>query len=111
MLGDAEKTAVMTQRGIAAAVGLSKPGGKDFERLVGGKGISKHLGAEALAKVMQPIEFKGIYPGAKGGGQAIKGYSAAFLVGAVAGLGASLVARCTTPKAICEKFFLGIPLR
>ena len=80
VLGDAEKTAVMTQRGIAAAVGLSKPGGKDFERLVSGKAISKHLGAEALGKVMQPIEFKWVYPGAKGGAQAIKGYSADLLI-------------------------------
>ena len=51
--------------GIAAAVGLSKPGGKDFERLVQGKGISKHLGVDVLAKVLQPIDFKWIYPGAK----------------------------------------------
>lgn len=80
VLGDVDKTAVMTQRGIAAAVGLSKPGGKDFERLVKGKGISKHLGAEALVKVMQPIEFKWIYPGAKGGAQTIKGYSADLLI-------------------------------
>jgi hypothetical protein len=80
VLGDVAKTAVMTQRGIAAAVGLSKPGGKDFERLVEGKGISKHLGAEALGKVRQPIEFKWIYPGAKQNAVTIKGYDADLLI-------------------------------
>lgn len=80
VLGDAAKTAVMTQRGIAAALGLSKPGGKDFERLVDGKAISKHLGAEALAKVHQPIDFKWIYPGAKQNAVTIKGYDADLLI-------------------------------
>src|ERR1035437_2609191 len=38
VLDDSAKTAVMTQRSIAAALGLSKPGGNDFERLVERKG-------------------------------------------------------------------------
>ena len=80
VLGDSNKTAVMTQRGIAAAVGLSKPGGKDFERLVQGKAISKHLGVEALAKVLHPIEFKWIYPGAKQSAVTVKGYDADLLI-------------------------------
>jgi len=80
VLDDSEKTAVMTQRGIAAALGLSKPGGKDFERLVDGKAISKHLGAEALEKVRQPIEFKWVYPGAKQNALVIKGYPADLLI-------------------------------
>lgn len=80
VLGDLNKTAVMTQRGIAAAVGLSKPGGKDFERLVQGKGISRHLGAEALEKVLQPIDFKWIYPGAKQSEITVKGYDADLLI-------------------------------
>jgi len=80
VLDDAAKTAVMTQRGIAAAIGLSKPGGKDFERLVEGKGLSKYLGAEILEKVRQPIEFKWIYPGAKQNAVSIKGYDADLLI-------------------------------
>ena len=80
VLDDAAKTAVMTQRGIAAATGLSKPGGKDFERLVGGKGLSKHLGAEVLEKVSQPIEFEWVYPGAKQHVVTIKGYDAGLLI-------------------------------
>ena len=80
VLNDLDKTAVMTQRGIAAAIGLSKPGGKDFERLVEGKGISKHLGAEVLEKVRQPIEFQWVYPGAKQNSKKIKGYAADLLI-------------------------------
>lgn len=80
VLDDELKTAVMTQRGIGAALGLSKPGGKDFERLVMRKGIAKHLGAEVLEKVAQPIEFKWVYPGAKQNAVSIKGYSADLLI-------------------------------
>lgn len=80
VLDDALKTAVMSQRGIAAALGLSSPGGKDFERLVERKWLSKHLGAEVLEKVHQPIEFKWVYPGAKQNAVKIKGYSADLLI-------------------------------
>lgn len=80
VLDDAVKTAVMSQRGIAAALGLSNPGGKDFERLVERKWLSRHLGAEVLEKVHQPIEFKWIYPGAKQNAVKIKGYSADLLI-------------------------------
>jgi hypothetical protein len=80
VLDDEPKTGVMTQRGIAAAIGLSKPGGKDFERLVDGKAISKHLGADIREKVHQPIEFRWIYPGAKQNAVSIKGYSADILI-------------------------------
>ena len=80
VLDDAPKTAVMTQRGIAAALGLSKPGGKDFERLVERKSIADYLGAEALEKVRQPIDFKWIYPGAKQSAVNIKGYPADLLI-------------------------------
>ncbi|MBB1599467.1 P63C domain-containing protein [Variovorax sp. UMC13] len=80
VLDDARKTAVMTQRGIAAALGLKNPGGKDFERLVTGKRLSQYLGAELLTKIAQPIEFKWIYPGAKQTEITIRGYSADILI-------------------------------
>lgn len=80
VLDDSLKTAVMTQRGIAAALGLSNPGGKDFQRLVSGKRLSEYLGAEVQAKIAQPIEFKWIYPGAKQNSITIKGYSADILI-------------------------------
>jgi hypothetical protein len=80
VLDDFRKTAVMTQRSIAAALGLSNPGGKDFERLVSGKVISKHLGAELLERVTQPIEFTWVYPGVRKHAISIRGYSADILI-------------------------------
>ncbi|UOD33405.1 hypothetical protein INH39_15465 [Massilia violaceinigra] len=80
VLNDANKTAVMTQRSMAAALGLSSPSGTDFERFVNRKSISKYLGAGVLEKAMQPIEFKWVYPGAKQSAVTIKGYSADLLI-------------------------------
>jgi len=80
VLNDINKTAVMTQRGIAMAIGLSNPGGKDFERLVEGKIISQYLGAEVKQKILQPIEFQLVYPGAKQSTTTIKGYGVDILI-------------------------------
>ena len=80
VLDDHRRTAVLTQRGIGSALGLSNPGGKDFERLLSRKGLSKHLGADLLAKIAQPIEFKQGYPGAKQASILIKGYAADVLI-------------------------------
>lgn len=80
VLDDPLKTAVMTQRGIAVALGLKNPGGNDFERLVGRKSLADYVGAELLGKIAQPIEFKWIYPGAKQTELIIRGYSADILI-------------------------------
>ncbi len=80
VLNDARKTAVMTQRSMAEALGLSKPGGNDFQRLVERPGIAKHLGGELLEKVRQPIDFTWIYPGGKQSVVTIKGYSADLII-------------------------------
>lgn len=80
VLDDTRKTAVMTQRGIAAALGLKNPGGNDFERLVNRKSLAPYVGAELLEKIAQPIEFKWVYPGAKQTEISIRGYSADVLI-------------------------------
>lgn len=80
VLNDSSKTAVMTQRGIAAALGLKNPGGNDFERLMSRKSLADYVGAELLEKIAQPIEFKWIYPGAKQTEVVIGGYSADVLI-------------------------------
>lgn len=80
VLDDQAKTAVMTQRGIAAALGLKNPGGNDFERLVGRKSLAPYVGGDLLEKIAQPIEFKWIYPGAKQTEVTIRGYSADVLI-------------------------------
>lgn len=76
VLDDEQKTAVMTERGIATALGLSNPGGKDFQRLVNGKRLSQYLGAGAVEKIKKPLEFQWIYPGAKQTAVTYKGYGA-----------------------------------
>lgn len=80
VLNDERKTAVMTQRSIGAALGLSNPGGNDFVRLVSGKVLSTYIGAEVLAKITEPIEFKWVYPGAGQSETTIKGYGADILI-------------------------------
>lgn len=80
VLNDVNKTAVMTQRGIAMAIGLSNPGGNDFQRLVDGKNLSKYLGAEVRQKIEQPIEFEWIYPGDKQSKTVIRSYSFDILI-------------------------------
>lgn len=64
VLGDAEKTAVISQRGMAAALGLGD-GGRALPRFVEGKTVAKSLGAELIEKVSKPLIFKGDILGVK----------------------------------------------
>lgn len=80
VLDDDKKTAVMTQRSIAAALGLKNPGGNDFERLATRKSLLPYLGAELTEKITQPIEFKWVLPGAKQTEVIIRGYGADILI-------------------------------
>lgn len=80
VLADDKKTAVMTQRGMAAALGAKNPGGNDFDRLVHQKRLAPYLGAELLERIAKPIEFKWIYPGAGQLEVVIRGYSADILI-------------------------------
>jgi len=80
VLGDENKTAVMTQRGIAAALGAKNPGGNDFERMMSRKSLAPYVGAELLEKITHPVEFKWIYPGANQLEVTIRGYSADVLI-------------------------------
>ena len=80
VLNDDRKTAVMTQRSIGAALGLSNPGGNDFVRLVSGKVLSTYIGAEVLSKIMEPIEFKWVYPGADSQKQPSKDTARTYLL-------------------------------
>jgi hypothetical protein len=77
VLNDVSKTAVLTQRGMSAALGAANPGGNDFVRFAGRQNISKYLGVEAASKISQPIEFKSLSRGAV---EYVKGYSADVLI-------------------------------
>lgn len=63
VLNDEQKTAVISQRGMGAALGLSQ-GGSSLLRFVLGKTMSSALGAEVLKKIEHPLIFKGSSVGA-----------------------------------------------
>lgn len=63
VLNDIEKTAVISQRGMASALQLGGGGGTALPRFIEGKTASKALGAEISKKVANPLIFKGDIPG------------------------------------------------
>ncbi|MDD0814301.1 P63C domain-containing protein [Curvibacter sp. HBC28] len=59
VLNDAKKTAVMSQRGIAAALGLSSSSGTALKSFVQSRSISStSVGADILEKLANPLIFK-----------------------------------------------------
>lgn len=64
VLNDSKKTAVMSQRGIAVALGLSTSSGTALKSLVNSKAISSSsMGADILLKLNNPLIFKGLSMG------------------------------------------------
>jgi hypothetical protein len=65
VLNDSRKTAVMSQRGMAAALGLSTSSGTALKSLVNSRAISaSSMGAEIAKKIGNPLIFKGLSMGA-----------------------------------------------
>lgn len=64
VLNDAVKTAVISQRGMAAALALGE-GGRALPRFAAGKKVAEALGAEIVEKINNPLIFKGDIPGVK----------------------------------------------
>jgi len=60
VLDDEQKTAVIHQRGMGAALGFSSQGGGRLHRFVSGKNISQYLGLEVRDKLENPIVFQGL---------------------------------------------------
>lgn len=59
VLNDAQKTAVISQRGMGEALGFPKEGsGKQFLRSVKGARIAPYVGDELIAKLENPIVFQ-----------------------------------------------------
>jgi hypothetical protein len=74
VLDDDKKTAVISQRGMAAALGLVERGNA-FIRFANGKAIARHGGAEISDKVAKPLVFTW---GTSGAG--IHGYDVTLLI-------------------------------
>ncbi|MCT9127501.1 P63C domain-containing protein [Cupriavidus gilardii] len=80
VLDDEAKTAVISQRGMGAAIGLTSSG-QAFPRFTAGKSIAPYLGAELREKIENPLIFQ--WPG--GGAERqppseMKGYDVTLLV-------------------------------
>ena len=79
VLDDAEKTAVISQTGMARALGLSSRGNA-LPRFVGSKGMRDAIGAELRQKIENPLKFQWGKPGAKNRGTTIHGFDSALLI-------------------------------
>lgn len=58
VLDDEQKTAVISQRGLAAALGFAGGGGLALPRFLDGEKISAYVGAELRAKLENRLEFQ-----------------------------------------------------
>jgi hypothetical protein len=77
VLDDPQKTAVISQSGMARAIGLS-PRGNAFPRFLSSQGMADSVSAELREKIENPIKFQW----ATGGAEAptIHGYDSAILI-------------------------------
>jgi hypothetical protein len=64
VLDDDKKTAVISQTGMARALGLPSSGGA-FPRFFGGKAVANSIGAEVRQKLDNPIKFQTVTGGAE----------------------------------------------
>lgn len=79
VLDDERKTAVISQRGMGAAIGLS-PRGNAFTRFTNSKSIGTRLGAELREKIANPLKFQWGAGGADQPPSAIHGYDVTLLI-------------------------------
>ena len=79
VLDDAEKTAVISQTGMARALGLSSRGNA-LPRFLGSKVMSDAIGAELRRKFANPLKFQWGTPGAENPGTTIHGFDSALLI-------------------------------
>lgn len=59
VLNDERKTAVISQRGMGAALGFSSQGGGRFPRFISGKTIAPYIGLQLREKLENPLIFQG----------------------------------------------------
>lgn len=79
VLDDDQKTAVISQTGIGAAIGLSRRGNA-FTRFADSQSMASHVGAQLRAKVKNPLRFQWGTGGAQQPPSEINGYDATLLI-------------------------------
>jgi hypothetical protein len=77
VLDDTQKTAVMSQRGMAEAIGLAAGSGGRLPEFVGAKRMADYVGRELRQKLENPLVFQGVGAVA---GTTIHGYDCTILV-------------------------------
>lgn len=79
VLDDGAKTAVISQRGMGVALGMSD-GGSRLPRFVNGKTFSSYVGPELSEKLNNPIVFQGLNAGQNSPVSQINGYDVTILI-------------------------------
>jgi hypothetical protein len=79
VLGDAQKTAVISQSGMARSLGLSS-GGSKFPRFLATKAIADLVGPELAQKFAQPLKFQWGSGGAEQPPTVIHGFDVTLLI-------------------------------
>lgn len=79
VLNDEAKTAVISQRGMGAALRLGE-GGRSLPRFVAGKIVSEAMGVELLKKLDNPLIFKGPSMVGNPPSQPVYGYDVTLLI-------------------------------
>lgn len=79
VLDDEQKTAVISQSGMGAAIGLSRRGNA-FTRFAESKSMAAHVGAQLRDKMKNPLRFQWGTGGAQQPPSEVNGYDATLLV-------------------------------
>lgn len=79
VLDDAQKSAVISQRGMGEALGLYRSGNA-ITRFLSTKAIAKIAGAELIAKFENPVKFQWGSGGAEAPPSTVHGYDVALLI-------------------------------
>jgi len=82
VLNDDQKTAVISQRGMSAALGLKGTSSKALRYLLGGEKIAPYVGLELTEKLAQPLVFQWAPPvsNQESVGKIVHGYDVTMLI-------------------------------
>jgi len=80
VLDDDQKTAVISQRGMGAALGLEKASGRALPRFLQGEKIAPYVGGELREKLDKPLLFQWTPAVAKAPPSLIHGYDVTILI-------------------------------
>jgi hypothetical protein len=80
VLNDDQKTAVISQRGMSAALGITDSSGSSLPRFLGAKKIAPYVGGELSEKLANPLIFQWSAPGVKTPPAATYGYDVTMLI-------------------------------